>query len=156
MNIKTELLSVLDALDAADIPYAMCGGLALAVHGHPRFTKDIDLLILEQDVARLESAVKQLGFDLSSGWIVFGRDTPGEQRIYRIVKVVGHEHLALDLVIVTPLQQPIWDGRQTMDLGDRRIVVVSREGLICMKQATGRSQDKADIERLQGGSDESA
>jgi hypothetical protein len=43
MNIKTELLSILEALDAADTSYALCGGLALAVHGHPRFTKDIEL-----------------------------------------------------------------------------------------------------------------
>jgi hypothetical protein len=156
MNIKTELLSILEALDAADTSYALCGGLALAVHGHPRFTKDIDLLIMEQDLARLEAAVRHLGFDLNSGWLVFGRDTPVEQRVYRIVKVEGREHLALDLVMVTPRQQPNWDSRQTMVLGERKIVVVSREGLIRMKQATGRTQDKADVERLGGSVDDAA
>jgi hypothetical protein len=39
MNINTELLHVLDALDKDGIEYALCGGLALAVHGHPRFMK---------------------------------------------------------------------------------------------------------------------
>ena len=122
----------------------------LAVHGYPRFTKDIDLLIQEHDLTRAAAAVKPLGFDLSSGWIVLERGTPAEQRIYRIVKVEGSEHLALDLVIVTPAQQPNWDSRQAMSLGDRVIVVVSREGLIRMKQAAGRTQDRADIEKLGG------
>ncbi len=150
MNIKVELLSVLDTLDVARIPYALCGGLALAVHGYPRFTKDIDLLVQQRDLERLEAAVKQLGFNLSSGWIVFRRGTAEEQRIYRIVKTDGREHMALDLVIVTSLQQPNWDSRQTLVLGDRKIVVVSREGLIRMKRDTGRTQDQADIERLEG------
>lgn len=148
MNLKDELFAVLDALDTGDIPYALCGGMALAVHGHPRFTKDIDLLIQEQDLPRLEAAVAPLGFDLPSGWIVFGRGTAEEQRLYRIVKVDGREHLALDLVIVTPAQQPNWDDRRTLFLSDRRIAVVSREGLIRMKRDTGRTQDRADIEKL--------
>ena len=150
MDIKAELLSVLDTLHAQGIEYALCGGLALAVHGHPRFTKDIDLLIQPDDLPRLETAVRTLGFDLVSGWIVFGRGTSEEQRIYRIIKVEGTAHLALDLLIVTPIQQPSWDSRQAMDLGDRRIVVVSRDGLIRMKQIAGRTQDRADLEKLGG------
>lgn len=149
MNIKLEFFSVLDTLDAEGIPYAVCGGVALAVHGCPRFTKDIDLLVPEREIPRLEAAVKRLGFDLPSGWIVFGHGTAREQRLYRIVKVEGDQHLALDLVIVTETQQHNWDTRQTLDLGDRRIVVVSREGLIRMKRDTGRIQDQADIEKLE-------
>ena len=150
MNIKVELLTVLDALNAAGIPYALCGGMALAIHGCPRFTKDIDLLVREEDLAQVEAAVKPLGFDLSTGWIAFGRQTAEEQRIYRIVKVDGREHVALDLVMVTPTQQPNWDSRQTLALEDRKIVVVSREGLIRMKRGTGRTQDQADVEKLEG------
>ena len=154
MNIKAQFLSVLDALNAEGIPYAVCGGLALAVHGCPRFTKDIDLLVQEKDIPRLETTVKRLGFDLPSGWIVFGDGTAREQRLYRIVKVEGNQHLALDLVVVTKTQQPNWDTRQTLDLGDHQIVVVSREGLIRMKQDTGRTQDQADIERLESTNDD--
>ncbi len=149
MNIKTELLSVLDALDAEGIDYALCGGLALAIHGHPRFTKDIDLLIQPQDLPRLEAAVKPLGFDLDSGWITFDRGTSKEVRIYRIIKTEGTEHLPLDALIVTPIQQVNWDSRQRFAMGNRDIVVVSREALIRMKRATGRTRDLADIEALE-------
>ncbi|MGM0490950.1 MAG: nucleotidyl transferase AbiEii/AbiGii toxin family protein [Planctomycetota bacterium] len=154
MNIKAELFSVLDALDAEGIPYALCGGLALAVHGCPRFTKDIDLLVQEKDMRRLEATVRRLGFDVPSGWIVFGRGTAREQRLYRIVKAEDDRHLALDLVMVTETQRRNWDTRQTLDLGDRRIVAVSREGLIRMKRNTGRTQDQADVEGLEGSSDD--
>lgn len=85
MNIKAELFSVFDALDAERIPYAHRGGLPLVVHGCPRFTQDIDLLVEEKDIRRLEATVKRLGFDLPSGWIVSGRGTPRERRLYRIV-----------------------------------------------------------------------
>lgn len=154
MNLKTELFSVIDALDAAEIPCALCGGLALAVHGCPRFTKDIDLLVQGEDLRRLEDAVRQLGFDLPSGWIISGKGTSREQRLYRIIKGEGHQHLALGLIVVTARQQQSWDTRQTLDLGDCQLVVVSREGLLRMKRGTGRTQDQADIEKLEGTQDE--
>ena len=153
MNLRDELLTVLDALDAASIPYALCGGMALAIHGHPRFTSDIDLLIREEDLGSLESAVRPLGFDLTTGWIIFGRGTDDEQRIYRILKIEGTERLALDCLMVTPIQQEVWESRQVVSLGHRQIVVVSREGLIRMKRMTGRTQDAADIEKLEGKKD---
>ncbi|MFW6172116.1 MAG: hypothetical protein ACODAD_16640 [Planctomycetota bacterium] len=85
MNIKAELFSALDALDAERIPSVLRGGLSLVVHGCPRFTQDIDLVVEEKDIRRLEATVKRLGFDRPSGWSVSGRGTPREQRLYRIV-----------------------------------------------------------------------
>ncbi len=39
MRLVEELESLIDALDAAGVNYAVCGGLALAVHGHARATE---------------------------------------------------------------------------------------------------------------------
>ncbi len=44
-DLQAELDAVTAALDASQIEYAICGALALAVHGHPRATKDIDVLV---------------------------------------------------------------------------------------------------------------
>lgn len=44
-----------------------CGGLAMAVHGYPRATKDIDLLIHPDDLPRIEAVVNQAGFDVPGG-----------------------------------------------------------------------------------------
>ena len=45
LDLYDELKAVLSALEKAEVPYALCGGLALAVYGHPRATVDIDLLV---------------------------------------------------------------------------------------------------------------
>lgn len=46
MNLRDEFLGVLDALTGAGLDHAVCGGFAVAIHGYPRLTQDIDLLIL--------------------------------------------------------------------------------------------------------------
>ena len=57
-DLIAELEQLVDALHADAAEYALCGGLALAVHGHPRATKDIDLLVRAEAVldAHLEAA----------------------------------------------------------------------------------------------------
>jgi len=40
-----ELNDIIDSLEKSGVEYAVCGGLALAVHGFPRATFDIDILI---------------------------------------------------------------------------------------------------------------
>jgi hypothetical protein len=52
MNLKDELVQVIEALGSSAIPYALCGGIAVVIHGYPRLTKDIDLLIRDEDLAR--------------------------------------------------------------------------------------------------------
>lgn len=45
MDLRQELLKLVAALQQAGIDYAVCGGFAVAIHGYPRLTTDIDLLI---------------------------------------------------------------------------------------------------------------
>ncbi len=49
VNLVDELLGVTRALEAAGIPYAICGGIAVTIHGATRTTKDIDLLVERAD-----------------------------------------------------------------------------------------------------------
>lgn len=62
MALYDELVSIVKALVQAEIPYALCGGLAVAAHGHPRATKDIDLVVHADDVERIKALVRPLGF----------------------------------------------------------------------------------------------
>ena len=50
MTLFDELRGILEALESAQVPYALVGGLAVAVWGAPRATKDIDLLIRREDL----------------------------------------------------------------------------------------------------------
>ncbi len=57
-----ELRAVVAKLNADGIEYAVCEGVALALHGFPRTTKDIDVLIQLDDLIRVTKAVNGLGF----------------------------------------------------------------------------------------------
>ncbi|MBX3228797.1 MAG: hypothetical protein KIT84_39710 [Labilithrix sp.] len=50
MDLFAELRALTAALDAAGVDYALCGAVALAIHGVPRATKDIDVLVREEDL----------------------------------------------------------------------------------------------------------
>jgi hypothetical protein len=52
MSLYSEFQQIIDAMDSNGIPYALCGGLAMAVYNLPRATMDIDLLILEKRSGR--------------------------------------------------------------------------------------------------------
>ena len=145
VNLYDELVAIVRALERAKINYAVCGGMAMAVHGLPRFTKDIDLLIRQDDVEAAKQAVSSVGFRDESGLIRLSDD----DLVYRVVKIVGADHLMLDLVLVTPKLQDVWDERIQWDLEGLPIRVVSRRGLIKMKRLAGRPVDLNDLLSLE-------
>lgn len=59
-----EFKSVTEALNSAEIEYAVCGGWAMAIHGLPRATKDIDLLVLTDDLESILKILKELRYDI--------------------------------------------------------------------------------------------
>ncbi len=69
--------------------------------------------------------------------------------IRRVSKIDDNgEVLSLDLLLVTPQVQDVWDTREKIDFLGKQLSVVSLTGLIKMKTLAGRPQDLADIERL--------
>ena len=46
VSILAEFYRVITALEHAEIDYAVCGGIAVAIHGCPRVTNDLDLLVI--------------------------------------------------------------------------------------------------------------
>ena len=76
-------------------------------------------------------------------------------RVQRVTKVADGEALTLDLLIAEGPLERAWSSRSSVTALDRTLVVVSRAALIEMKAFAGRLQDLADIQRLQGDSDES-
>lgn len=135
------------ALDDSMIEYAVCGGLAMAVHGAPRATIDIDLLVRAQDADRIEELAATFGSTFRAHPMTFA---DGAVRIRGVTKIDPHdgETLMLDLLLVTAPTQHVWDSRERLPWSGRMISVVSREGLIALKRFRNSYQDLADIERL--------
>ena len=146
-TLLDELSQLISALDDNGIEYAVCGGLALAIHGFARATLDIDILIQAESLEKAYKIGEENGFDIR------GLDISFKERaveIRRVSKIDSNgEVLSLDLLLVTPQVQDVWERREQIDFLGSRLTVVSRQGLIKMKTLAGRPQDLADIERLE-------
>lgn len=99
MKLRDEMNLLIRALSQAQIPYALCGGLAMAVHGWPRATLDIDLLVEEQSLPAIREVAKKLGYQHESGFDSFSN---GWDKLFRTVKMAGEDFLPLDILLVTP------------------------------------------------------
>ncbi|HEY3450270.1 MAG TPA: hypothetical protein VGK67_28200 [Myxococcales bacterium] len=144
-DLYQELLTLTNALDAGRLSYALCGGLAVAIHGAPRFTKDVDLLVLPGEVGKVKAVAKALGFVAESLPVHF--KPTGE--MHRVIKFsTSGEFLVLDLLLVGPELEPVWKTRERLSADGRELWVVSRQGLLSMKLAAGRPQDLLDAQKL--------
>lgn len=144
-RLYDELKVIIDALDREKIDYALCGGIAMAIHGKPRTTIDIDMLILSDSLPQVLEIAEQ------HGYTVRGRDLNFDAiQIRRVSKIDGPARnvLTLDFILVTDAIRGIWDARVNASLEGGKLSVVSKEGLITLKTISGRPQDLADISAL--------
>jgi len=141
-----ELRQVVASFNKHEIDFALCGGLAVAAHGLVRATQDIDFLIRPDSLETAYKAAAEAGYDIRGLDISF-KDRTVEIR--RVSKVVGEDVVSLDLLLVTPLVEDVWQDRESLEFMGETLFVVSRDGLIKMKRQAGRPQDLADIERLE-------
>lgn len=150
MDLFDQLKAVVGVFDERGIPYALCGGLAMAVHAVPRATIDIDVLIEESSLFSVREGVAPLGFVIEADPMRFAG---GAVDIRRLTKIdpSSHDPLMLDLLIVTPTLKDVWASRQAVTWEGGALWVVSREGLKQLKRLRGSGTDMDDIEKLDGG-----
>lgn len=150
-NLFEEFRAVVAALARARVPHAVCGGIAMSIHAHPRATIDIDLLAPADAVAQIVEALLPLGF-------VRRERAPtllakGEVVMHRFAKIVPEdpEVLVLDVIEVQPgTTARAWQTRTSAEWEGHPVTVVSRDGLIGLKRLRGSPQDIADIAMLEG------
>jgi hypothetical protein len=145
MEIHTDFKELLELFNKHKVEYLIVGGYALAFHGAPRFTRDIDLFVrpTSDNAVRILTALDEFGFgslDLSQDDLT----TPG-----RIVQL-GVAPLRVD--IVTSITGVPWDkaeaGKVSGLFGDTPVSFIGRDDFIANKRATGRAKDAADVEAL--------
>jgi cellobiose-specific phosphotransferase system component IIB len=146
-TLLDELSELIFTLNENGIEYAVCGGLSMAIHGFVRATVDIDILIQPESLEKAYKIAEEKGFDIRGLDISFKERAVEIRRVSKID--ADGEVLSLDLLLVTPQVEDVWETREKIDFLGNRLSVVSREGLIKMKRLAGRPQDLADIERLE-------
>lgn len=150
LDLYEEFLGVVETLERGRVPYAVCGGLAVAIHTQPRATVDIDLLVPEEAVESVIAAVKPLAFEETAFPMTFSE---GQVRIRRLTKLEagGPDFLVLDLLIAQAegLLRQVWAARGQVAWAQDKVTVVSRDGLIALKRLRNSPQDLADIQALE-------
>jgi hypothetical protein len=156
LDLVAELEALVDAFARERVEYAICGGLALGLHGHPRATMDIDVLVRPEHLAQALQVARQLGFDVPGRKMVFGLRTGAAREMQRVSKLDPDTNalLSLDLIIVGPELEGVWADRLVFQVAGRQMVIVSREGLATMKKLAGRPQDLVDLAALEGVDDD--
>lgn len=153
LDLYEELKELISKLKENQVAYALCGGLALAVHGIVRATVDIDILIPKDSLAPAKSVARQLGYTIEAAPM---RPAGGAVEVHRISKVDSDsgEVLMLDFLLVTDPLAQVWETREEVEWERVSLWVVSRAGLVALKRLRRSGQDLDDIKRLIEGSDE--
>jgi hypothetical protein len=145
-TLLDELSSLISALDENGVEYAVCGGLALTIHGFSRATFDIDILIQATALEKAFEIAAEKGYDIRGLDISFKERAVEIRRVSKIDD--DGEVLSLDLLLVTPQVEDVWETREKLIWQDKDLWIVSREGLIKMKELAGRAKDLIDIDRI--------
>lgn len=136
------------SLNANRVEYMVVGGYALAFHGAPRFTGDIDVFVRPgaENAARLLAALEAFGF---GGLGLTADDFLTEGRVVQF----GQPPHRLDLL--TSLSgvdtEAAFASRVEGDYGGVPVWYISRDWFVVNKQALGRPKDLADLDALGAG-----
>jgi len=149
LDIYDEFRNVITALEEHEIDYALCGGMAMAVHQRPRMTIDIDILIQPNSLDGVIALATNLGYQIRGKDLSFADGAVEIRRVSKIDRESG-DLLSLDLLLVTPQLLDVWDSRVKSEWAGGTFSVVSRDGLIAMKKLRQSGQDLDDIAVLEG------
>ncbi len=145
VNIPKDFREFLQLLNDHAVEYVIVGGYALAFHGAPRFTGDIDVLVrpTEENSRSLIAALNDFGFsDLS----LTEQDFMAVDRVVQL----GVPPMRIDLL--TSIDGVDFDTASTGaingQIGEIFVPFIGREALVKNKQASGRAKDLADLEAL--------
>jgi hypothetical protein len=147
MDVPPDLIELLSAFAAADVRYLLVGGHAVAAHGQPRSTKDIDLWLAPgvENIGRACNALA--GFGVPADLVRALREASPDEIVW-----LGRAPTRIDLLQSIPAVEfeDAWPRRLVIDLNGVTVPVLGKEDLIRNKQAVGRPQDRRDVRLLQG------
>lgn len=145
MEVQQDFKELLELFNRHNVEYVIVGGYALAFHGVPRYTGDIDLLIKpdQENARKVLNALKDFGvaaLDLASNDF----SSPG--------KVVQIGVLPVRIDIITSLTGLTWEqiapNRVNGTYGDVSVYYIGKQEFIANKKAISRHKDLADIEAM--------
>ena len=145
MEVQPDYKELLALFNKHAVEYMIVGGYALADHGAPRFTGDMDIFVRPHpgNASRILAALNEFGFgsaDLAED------DFTTHNKVIQL----GAQPVRVD--IVTSLTGVSWEEASATKVpgtyGEVSVFFIGRNEFIKNKRATGRKRDLADIEAL--------
>lgn len=145
MKLGKDLREFIELLNSRRVDYIVVGGHAVAFHGHPRFTGDIDFLLRpsQENAERLIGAVKDFGFSEM-------RLSPDDFTQPNTVVQLGYPPNRIDLLTsISGVDfEEAWESRLGGNLDGIPVYFLGWDALLKNKRASGRDKDLADVSKL--------
>jgi len=139
------LKDVFASFQKHDVRYVVIGGVASILHGVPRATFDLDILVeaTPDNARRLLDALLEAGLGTAA--------MTNEEDLLANEITVFKDMVRIDVQTSTPglSFRQAWDHRQTMKYRDQSFYVASKSDLIASKKAAARDIDLEDIKLLE-------
>ncbi|MEY2779333.1 MAG: hypothetical protein RL623_513 [Actinomycetota bacterium] len=145
MDLNRDYQELLQSFVSHNVRFLIVGGYALAAHGHPRYTKDLDIWVWTDpsNAERIVMSLESFGFD------GLGLSAEDFQELGVVVQL-GHEPQRVDiLTFATGLDfATAYENRIMVSIGSLEVPFVLINDLRTNKLATGRLRDIADAADL--------
>lgn len=146
-GLNDDFRELLTTLAREGVEFLVVGAYALAFHGVPRTTGDIDIFVrpTAANAARAWKALAAFGAPLDASGVTAGDLTePG------VVYQIGVAPRRIDVMTeISGLDfDEAWASRVPAELTGRTIHFIGKDALLRNKRAAGRAKDLADLERL--------
>jgi len=128
------------------VEFVIVGGYALAAHGAPRFTEDIDLFIRisEENASKMEEVLKDFGLDQTG---IAREDFLIPNQVVQFGRKPNRVDILTAIDGVT--WDEVWSSKTQIKIGPHVCWAIGVKELIRNKRASGRPQDLADVFRLE-------
>lgn len=147
MELPRDWSEFLSLLVGQKVRFLLIGGHAMAAHGAPRFTGDLDVWVQpgKRNAERVMKALVAFGFGSVTGLSDADFTSPGT------VVALGHPPMRIDLLtsVSGVTFERAWRRRRSTTLGGVRLAVIGVEDLIANKRAAARPKDLVDVETLE-------
>ncbi len=145
MDLAPDFNEFFGLLNAHRVEFVVVGAYALALHGAPRYTGDLDILVrpTEENARQLLAAIRAFGFPAEAL-------TPSAVVANSCLIQMGVPPVQLHIMsaIDGVTWDEVWKDHKVAPLGDSPVPFIGRKALLANKRVVGRPKDLADIDAL--------
>jgi predicted nucleotidyltransferase len=144
--LSNDLREFIHLLNTKSVKYVLVGAWALAFHGRPRYTGDIDFFVARnpENADRLMEVIEDFGFGQT------GIERDDFLHVDHVIQL-GREPNRIDILtgISGVTFDEAWQSREQGNISAVAVFVISRDLLIKNKRAANRDKDQGDVKLLE-------